>query len=1180
MQNIMKHTILSIRKKSLAGRLRSASCVALFGVCTIALFCSKDYNPFSDIQNARAHVLSCSFAGQDSISVYTTGTLEVGVALREKVDSFTVCATHNRFWPDTTVKRPSPNAILDADPFTFSISFCDTGMETVSVHTHRSTGGIVTENLFIRSTLPLRQSDVRGFYGDTIVLSTPPVADKDVFYQWEFGPGRLVKSSRDSAVAVLVSGIAAGTGSVLVTDLLGGHATPRRFFSYSLNDTSHPVIRCVNDGIRGDTLVTRDSLLAFKAEIKNYGDRPADSCWVNQSAFDISYPQSQLYIRLFKDISMNTRLNPLLITVYAIGNKQFPLRRTEKTFRVIFDPTGVSTMSPDINFIVPLKDSSGTATREYTIFGIAHNYRSDSIVLRVKVNDSLYQASRVIAGTSGSWEWQIHLDSIVNSITVTASGINDTHMLASKHVVLVYDSTQQDRIKPVIWEIGVEGADGLITRQANVALHVIAFDEGSGIQSVTINGAAPTADSSGYLWRQTIALAHSPLGNRVAISAVDRNQNKNDTVVTIFQNTLPELDSVPAAVPAIMYVGNSYTFRISCKDADNDTVRVIPVDTPATMVVSRDGAVSWTPAAADAGRDSFSVLLYDGYESTGPFTWTFACIDSSKPVVPVRFTTRENAFPAVLQAGSDTLAVRLLTDSNASGAQLRYSATFTDRPEVLFTNDTSPLVVWAPGAADTGFRRLRITVGNGSTVFDTINPALWVVPGNHYPCSLSHTFTGDTTPTGELDLFSHPAPETLFFAIHDSDDISTEKYTVTISQHAVRSVAVVNQKNFIVVVRPDSANLLDTLLVLVTDMTGTAYGATLVIRNMNPALKPYAKKLRLNTTATGANVTGNVIGFPVLIRLNSGNFDFSLAQKDGGDIRFSKPNGFSLPFEIERFDAQNGIAEIWVRIDTVFGNDSAHAIGMSWGLPAKPLNPPDHNVFDTAKGFAGVWHLNETNGTTMYDATIFSRNGTKPTNTTPLPVQGIIGGAQNFSGTTDWINLGANRSFVNNVSQVTMSAWIRLDSIGVAGIAGFSVSDGGRPGVTRAAMEVGPNGELVSLARAPDAQVTGQKKTSSMAMAKNADYYVATVIWFNLSRMDLYINGVLVTGTGTIAFNQQVTDNINSVSSVIGSGEAGPVMTIKGLIDEVEVARTARNADWLKLCYMNQKAVDALVMFK
>jgi hypothetical protein len=36
----------------------------------------------------------------------------------------------------------------------------------------------------------------------------------------------------------------------------------------------------------------------------------------------------------------------------------------------------------------------------------------------------------------------------------------------------------------------------------------------------------------------------------------------------------------------------------------------------------------------------------------------------------------------------------------------------------------------------------------------------------------------------------------------------------------------------------------------------------------------------------------------------------------------------------------------------------------------------------------------------------------------------------------------------------------------------------------------------------------------------------------------------------------------------------------KGMLDEVRISSGACSADWIRLCYMNQKSDDALVVFK
>ena len=91
------------------------------------------------------------------------------------------------------------------------------------------------------------------------------------------------------------------------------------------------------------------------------------------------------------------------------------------------------------------------------------------------------------------------------------------------------------------------------------------------------------------------------------------------------------------------------------------------------------------------------------------------------------------------------------------------------------------------------------------------------------------------------------------------------------------------------------------------------------------------RKLRLNTAPSGAGVTGDVYNFPVLVRLTKDNFDFSTARARGEDIRFAKPDDTPLALEIERWDPVNGLAEVWVKVDTVHGNDSTQSILMYWG---------------------------------------------------------------------------------------------------------------------------------------------------------------------------------------------------------------------------------------------------------
>ena len=126
----------------------------------------------------------------------------------------------------------------------------------------------------------------------------------------------------------------------------------------------------------------------------------------------------------------------------------------------------------------------------------------------------------------------------------------------------------------------------------------------------------------------------------------------------------------------------------------------------------------------------------------------------------------------------------------------------------------------------------------------------------------------------------------------------------------------------------------------------------------------YSRQLSLNTTSTGANVSGNVLNFPMLVRLNGDNFNFTQAESNGEDIRFAKSDGSPLEFEIERWDASSNAAEVWVRVDTIYGNNNTQTLTMYWGKGGS-LNCSDPEaVFDTTNGFAAVFHLEEDGNTT------------------------------------------------------------------------------------------------------------------------------------------------------------------------------------------------------------------------
>ena len=62
----------------------------------------------------------------------------------------------------------------------------------------------------------------------------------------------------------------------------------------------------------------------------------------------------------------------------------------------------------------------------------------------------------------------------------------------------------------------------------------------------------------------------------------------------------------------------------------------------------------------------------------------------------------------------------------------------------------------------------------------------------------------------------------------------------------------------------------------------------------------------------------DLLDFQVLIILTADNFDFSKANADGSDIRFTLSDGTTLiPHWIEEWDSANQIAKIWVKVPSI-----------------------------------------------------------------------------------------------------------------------------------------------------------------------------------------------------------------------------------------------------------------------
>ncbi len=237
---------------------------------------------------------------------------------------------------------------------------------------------------------------------------------------------------------------------------------------------------------------------------------------------------------------------------------------------------------------------------------------------------------------------------------------------------------------------------------------------------------------------------------------------------------------------------------------------------------------------------------------------------------------------------------------------------------------------------------------------------------------------------------------------------------------------------FIILSR-NSYSLNKFLFCLVAIITGLT---NIHSQNDNYTLWEFSKDIAINTTSSGANISSNVSSYPVLIRLSGSNFNFTEAQSNGGDIRFASYNGNHLVYEIERWDATNQLAEIWVKYN-VLGNNNSQYVRMYWGNSSAVDSSKSAQVFNTSSGYVGVWHFKENGNNTANgykDATSNGNNGTGFNMTSSSDVSAYIGIGQEFNGTSNYIQINNNllKDILTSSKVATISFWVKTNKTNYA----------------------------------------------------------------------------------------------------------------------------------------------------
>ncbi|MFM8359125.1 MAG: DUF2341 domain-containing protein, partial [Verrucomicrobiota bacterium] len=315
----------------------------------------------------------------------------------------------------------------------------------------------------------------------------------------------------------------------------------------------------------------------------------------------------------------------------------------------------------------------------------------------------------------------------------------------------------------------------------------------------------------------------------------------------------------------------------------------------------------------------------------------------------------------------------------------------------------------------------------------------------------------------------------------------------------------------------------------------------------------HSQSLWVLTTSRGVPLDPGVRleGFPLLVRLDAGNFDFTQARPDGADLRFTSVDGRPLAFQVEAWDAATRKATVWVRLPEIRG-DAEQEIRLRWGHPTAASVSDGSAVFGESNGFAAVWHLGPGG-----QESVAGRAGPGPGG---VVVPGRIGPAWRFAEGQAWA-AGENLDGLPAGSgPSTTAAWIRPRRPN-----GTIVGWGNEQA----------QGKVVLQFRSPphvevDAYFSAANVRGPAGMRLGEWTHVAHT--YESGRAGLYLDGLPAAG----AEGRGAPLQVRRPARVWIGGWYGHD-SFDGDLDEIRLSRVARPPEWIRLEYENQKPNQLLV---
>jgi biopolymer transport protein ExbB len=302
----------------------------------------------------------------------------------------------------------------------------------------------------------------------------------------------------------------------------------------------------------------------------------------------------------------------------------------------------------------------------------------------------------------------------------------------------------------------------------------------------------------------------------------------------------------------------------------------------------------------------------------------------------------------------------------------------------------------------------------------------------------------------------------------------------------------------------------------------------------------YRKEISFDLSPAGADIAGTPQDVPILIRLSLGNFSyFNDTKPDGSDFRVvAGDDKTPLKFHFEKYDPQNQMALLWVRVPQIAGGSKTEKVYAYYGNPDAPVAADVPGTYDASQTLV----LSFGDGTGMpADLTAYKNNPSA--STAVLTPASLIGAGAKFSGkesitipATPSLRLLPNQGF-------TASAWVRVEQAQQAVL--LALADGSKE------LSLGIDGsKFIARAVLGGAPVT---VTQSADFSLSQWHHVALAA--GAGKLTLYVDGIAA-GSAPVEFTE--------LGGTFTIGALNSSRYLTGDVDEVEASKVVRSADWIK----------------